>query len=182
MPDYWLTTERLGLRHFVPDDLEWLVSLQSDPDVMRYVGGTRDRSKTAELLDTRILRYYHEHPGLGMWMTSDRATDAPLGFHLLNHMWGESFIQVGFLLSKSAWGRGIGTEMARALLWYGFADLCLPQIVAVANLDNHASHRVLLKIGLLRHGERTFSHPNYAAAGPLAWFERDRDAWLAERG
>jgi ribosomal-protein-alanine N-acetyltransferase len=44
-----------------------------------------------------------------------------------------------------------------------------------------ASQRVLEKIGLERRGERSFAHPAYAASSPLAWFEREREAWLTER-
>ena len=114
-------------------------------------------------------------------MTVERSTGRRVGFHLLNNIQGESLIQVGFALLKPAWGRGFGTEMASAVLRYGFVDLSLPRIVGMANLDNHASQHVLLKIGLHRHGERAFPHPAYASQGPLAWFERDAGDWLAER-
>jgi [ribosomal protein S5]-alanine N-acetyltransferase len=69
--------------------------------------------------------------------------------------------------------------MATALLRYGFVDLKLPRIAGMASLQNQASQRVLLKIGLERIGERAFPHPDYAAAGPMAWFERDAADWLA---
>jgi RimJ/RimL family protein N-acetyltransferase len=177
---FWLSTERLGLRRFTAGDLDWLAELYSDADVARFVGGTLDRAKVEQLFNARILDYYDAHPGLGIWLTVERSTGMPLGFHLLNNIQGESFIQVGFVLAKSAWGRGVGTEMAAALLRYGFVDLALPHIVAIADLQNHASQHVLLKIGLHRHGERSFAHPAYAP-GPLAWFERDRDEWLEER-
>jgi hypothetical protein len=36
-------------------------------------------------------------------------------------------------------------------------------------------------LALERKGERAFPHPDYAAEGPLAWFERDAAAWIAER-
>lgn len=39
---YWLTTERLALRHFTPADLNWLAELYSDRDVTRYLGGVKD--------------------------------------------------------------------------------------------------------------------------------------------
>jgi RimJ/RimL family protein N-acetyltransferase len=52
----------------------------------------------------------------------------------------------------------------------------------MASLQNHASQRVLLKIGLERRGERAFAHPDYASEGPMAWFERDAADWRAERG
>ena len=71
---YWLTTERLALRRFTQGDLDWLVELHSDRDVMRYLGGVKDRAQTEELLNTRILQYYDEHPGLGVWVTVERAT------------------------------------------------------------------------------------------------------------
>ena len=64
---------------------------------------------------------------------------------------------------------------------YGFVDLHLPRIVAIASLGNVASHRVLEKIGLHRLGERTLPHPAYADEGPMAWFERDGADWIAER-
>lgn len=179
---FWLTTERLGLRRFTAGDLEWFVELYRDPDVTRYLGGVKDRAKAEELLNTRVLRYYDEYPGLGIWMTIERASGRRVGFHLLNHIQGESLIQVGYALIKSAWGLGFATEMASAVLRYGFVDLALPRIAGMASLGNTASHHVLLKIGLHRHGERAFPHPAYASEGPMAWFERDGADWLAENG
>jgi RimJ/RimL family protein N-acetyltransferase len=174
---YWLTTERLGLRRFTPSDLDWLVDLYGDADVTRYLGGAKTRSQTQAFLDMRVLRYYDEQPGFGIWMTVNRATGEQIGFHLLNHIRGESIVQVGFALAKSAWGAGYATEMGRAILRYGFVDLNLPRIAGMTSLRNRASQSVLQKIGLERRGERAFPHPDYAAEGPMAWFEREREAW-----
>jgi ribosomal-protein-alanine N-acetyltransferase len=179
--DVLLTTDRLALRRFTFDDLDWLSQLYSDEEVTRYLGGTKDRDSLEVMMRVRILDYYDQHPGLGMWLTTERATGERVGFHLLSNIQGETIIQIGFGLAKSAWGKGYGTEMAAAVLRYGFVDRGLPRIVAIANLENHASQHVLQKIGLHRNGERAFPHPAYAAQGPMAWFERDRDQWLAER-
>lgn len=170
------------LRRFTPDDRDWLCDLYDDADVTRYLGGRKTPAKVNELLRDRILDYYDAFPGFGMWMTVERATGERVGFHLLNNIQGESIIQVGFALAKPVWGRGFGTEMAAALVRYGFVDLRLPSIVGIANLENVASQRVLEKIGLQRRGERAFAHPAYAAEGPLAWFERNATDWLGERG
>ena len=180
--NYWLETERLGLRRFTPRDRDWLCDLYADEDVTRFVGGTKTPEQVDDMLRVRILEYYDAHPGLGMWMTVERATGARIGFHLLNHIQGESIIQVGFVLAKPFWRKGYGTEMAAAVLRYGFVDLRLPLIVGITNPPHVASQRVLEKIGLHRRGERAFAHPAYAAAGPMAWFERDAAGWLAERG
>jgi ribosomal-protein-alanine N-acetyltransferase len=175
----WLETPRLALRRFTPDDLDTLARLHADPRVTEFLGGVKDRAAVASMLRTRILDYYEQHPGLGVWATMERASGAVAGFHVLNHIQGETDIQVGYALFTEFWGRGYATEMSVALLRYGYATLALPRIVAITNVENIASQHVLLKAGLERRGERVFSHPAYADQNPMAWFESTRDAWLA---
>ena len=174
-----LQTERLALRRFTLDDFDWLHRLNSDPRVTEHMGGTKTPEQSRAMLDVRILDYYDKNPGLGMWVTLDRASGAMVGFHLLNHIQGEAFIQLGYMLPVEGWGKGYATEMSIALLRYGFGVLKLPRIVAITNRANLASQHVLLKAGLARNGERTFAHPAYADGNPFAWFERDREDWLA---
>ncbi len=171
-------TARLALRRFTADDLDVLHQLYSDPEVARYVGGTKTREQAQEMLDQRILAYYDANPGLGVWMTLERASGACVGMHLLNNIQGEAHIQLGYVLFRACWGRGYATEMSVALLRHGFAAAGLGQIVAITDLANSDSQRVLLKAGMQRRGERSFAHPAYAAQGPLAWFEADREDWL----
>jgi [ribosomal protein S5]-alanine N-acetyltransferase len=174
-----IVTSRLYLRRFTAGDLDLLAELYADPEVMRYVGGVKSRDQVAEALKTRTLVYYDEHPGLGMWATMEKATGRCIGTHLLNNIQGETLLQVGYILFKPFWGHGYATEMCVGVLRYGFTELGLPQIVAITDLPNTASQHVLEKSGLVRKGERAFPHPQYAASGPLAWFEADRVPWLA---
>lgn len=176
-PHDTLTSERLVLRRYTADDLELLVRLHGDPRVMHFAGGVYDRARTEAMLRDRILAYYDQHPGLGIWLTSERATGEPVGMHLLNHVRDDTVIQVGYLLYPEYWGRGYATEMAARLLRYGFAELGLPQISAITDLPHVDSQRVLLKVGLRRDGERHF--PAYGS-DPLAFFTRDAASWLAE--
>ncbi len=173
-------SERLALRRFTPDDLDLLDTLNSDAEVMRHLGGVKSRADSETMLRNRILAYYDEHPRLGIWATLEKSSGACIGLHLLNHIQGETFIQVGYLLFPAYWGCGYATEMSVALLRYGFIELGLPQIVGITDLGNLGSQRVLEKSGLRRNGERAFAHPAYVKAGPLAWFERDAADWLAD--
>ena len=175
-----LLSERLSLRRFTLADLPLLTELNADPEVMRYLGGVNSPQQTRTMLEGRIIEYYGAHPGLGVWATLLRDSGECIGFHLLNHIQGEKHIQVGYRLFRRHWGLGYATEMSLALLRYGYTQLGLPTIVAIADLENHASQRALLKSGLHRRGERSFPHPAYAAFGPLAWFERCAQDWLAE--
>jgi [ribosomal protein S5]-alanine N-acetyltransferase len=172
-----LESPRLRVRRFTHDDLDLVARLLADPAVTRHLGGVKDRDGAEQTLRTRALDYYDQHPGLGMWATIERATGRAVGFHVLNHIHGEADIQVGYALFQDAWGQGYATEMTVRLMRYGFEDLGLPVIGAITNLDNTASQRVLLKAGLTRQGERTFSHPALAGQGPMAWFEAHRATW-----
>ena len=179
VPD-WLHTGRLALRRFTPDDLDTLCALYGDERVARHVGGVKSPVECALMLRERILDYYAAHPGLGVWLTCLRTGGAPIGLHLLNHIRGESYIQVGYLLAVAHWGRGYATEGAHALLHYGFALRGLARIVAITDPDNTASQHVLVKCGLERRGERVLAHPSYAGK-PLAWFELEAEAWRGRR-
>lgn len=172
-------TPRLRLRRFTPDDVALHAALMGDPDVTRYVGGVRTREQAEEIFHGRILPYYEEHPGLGAWATIEKDSGDCIGTHLLNHIQGETFIQVGYILFKRHWGKGYATEMATALLRHGFVALGLERIHAITDLPNTASQQVLLKSGLRRNGERTFAHPRYEGK-TYAWFERDAGDWLVE--
>jgi ribosomal-protein-alanine N-acetyltransferase len=174
-----LASKRLLLRRFSMADLDLLDRLNSDPEVMRHLGGVARRADTQTMLEKRILRYYDEHPGLGVWATIERDSGDCIGFHLLNHIRGEAHIQVGYRLFPAYWGRGYATEMSVALLRYGFADLGLRTITAITAPDNVGSQNVLLKSGLHRDGVRRFAHPSYADWGAMPWFERDAADWLA---
>jgi len=173
-----LTTERLAVRRYTEGDLDLLVRLHTDPEVTRYAGGLLTRDQSEAMLRGRILAYYDERPGLGIWLTTERATGTPVGMHLLNNIRDADIIQVGYLLYPEFWGRGYASEMAARLLRYGFEELGLPEISAITDLPHVDSQRVLLKIGLHRAGERHF--PAYGPE-PLAFFTRDARSWLAER-
>lgn len=175
-----LTTARLRLRRFTPDDFPLLHRLNSDERVMRYLGGALDEQATRAQLDNRILRYYDEHPGLGVWATLLREGGECIGFHLLNHVAGESIVQVGYRLYPEHWGRGYATEMSMALLRYGYVTRGIPVLTANAQPGNAASIHVLLKCGLVRGADRSFSHPMYARYNPVAYFERGAAEWLAQ--
>lgn len=176
-----LGTERLLLRRFTPADVDLLHGLQGDARVMRYINEPKTRAETESLLCESIIPYYDEHPGLGVWATLERASGACIGLHLLNHIRGETHIQVGYLLFPEYWGFGYATEMCRRIVRYGFEVLELARITGITHLEHVASQQVLLKSGLRRNGERAFQDPAYRGLS-LAWFERDAPSWLTEHG
>lgn len=175
-----LKTERLVLRRFTLDDLPLMRRLNSDESVMRYLGGVQPAPKNDEMFRNRILKYYDQHPGYGVWATLERDSGECVGFHLLNEVQSGNAIQVGYRLFPQFWGKGYATEMSMALLRYGYEQLQLPMITANAHRENAASLHVLEKCGLHRKEDRVIDHPAYANIGAVAWFERPSNEWLRE--
>jgi RimJ/RimL family protein N-acetyltransferase len=158
-----IETPRLVLRPPVEGDLEQFVALGADPDVMHFVGGgkTQSRDEAAAWFD-RMLRGEREgfagYPGLpGCLVVTTKADDAWAGLAFLIPMnpvhaaavEGGPFVEVGYRLARAYWGKGYATEAAAALLCYGFVNLNLSLITAIAHARNVASNRVIQKIGLL---------------------------------
>jgi ribosomal-protein-alanine N-acetyltransferase len=141
-------TERLILRPFTPDDLDALAAINSDPDVMRFIGDGKPapRERTAERL-AFILEHGRRH-GFSVWAVRSKQTPSLMGFCGLHHLDGTNEVEVGYRLAREHWGKGFATEAARASLRYGFEELKLNRIAAVVHPENIASQRVLEKLGL----------------------------------
>lgn len=149
LPAPWLETLRIALREFDPSDAEDLYQLDRDPRVVRYVSAGRPATR-AETQATmrRILRYYRLYPDLGAWFATRRDTGAFIGWFCLKYAGRSPDIEIGYRLVPAAWGRGLATEGASALVNFGFDELGLHRIIGVTHRDNHASQRVLMKAGL----------------------------------
>lgn len=143
-----IDTGRLVLRPLRLEDLDVLAAINSDPQVMRYIGEGKPapREHTAERLN--FLIEHGRQYGFGAWAVWHKQTLSRIGFCALIHLDGTTEVEVGYRLARDNWGRGFATEAARAILRYGFEDLALDRIVAVVQPENIASQRVLEKLKL----------------------------------
>ena len=143
-----IETARLWLRGFRPDDLDALCQVFGDPEVMKYISGGKPRTReaTAEGLHRSIEGWRKR--GFGLWAVVEKLNDKMIGYCGLIFLDDTPEIEVAYGLMKSAWGKGFAAEAARASLEFGFEELKLERIVAVVNLQNVASQRVLEKLGM----------------------------------
>jgi RimJ/RimL family protein N-acetyltransferase len=168
-----LETDRLTFRPFTEADAGLLFALDSDPEVMRYVGRPRltlpDEAAYRERIRNYFRPYHATGPDFGFWAAEERATGGFVGWFHLRPAPDYRFAReagfrageydVGFRLVRAAWGRGYATEGARALVRRGFAHPAVDAVVACALVGNAASCRVLEKCGLERAGE--FALPGF---------------------
>jgi RimJ/RimL family protein N-acetyltransferase len=143
-----IETPRLRLRAFAPADLDELYAVFGDPQVMKYISGGKPR--TREATEAGLLRSLEgwSSRGFGLWAVVEKESGHVIGYCGLMYLEDTTEIELAYGLAKSAWGRGLATEAARAGLLFGFEELKLERIVAVVNSANVASQRVLEKLGM----------------------------------
>ena len=151
---FQIETERLFLRELKLSDLDSMFELDSNPLVHKYLGNKPVKTKDESLkIIQSIIKQYQER-GMGRWATIEKASGLFIGWsglrlnteYKLNRF--TSFIDVGYRLLPEFWGKGYATESGKAAINYAFTHLTLPQVSGVTEMNNQASHRALLKIGL----------------------------------
>lgn len=146
-----LETDRVILRRLRPDDLQSLFALYRDPDIRRYFPeGTLTLDETRAELDWFVNGGDPRHPDLGLWAAMEKKGNAFIGRAGLIpwEIEGKAEVEIAYLLSKAHWGQGLGAEIARGLVRYGFETLELQRLIALIDPDNEPSRRTALAAGL----------------------------------
>ncbi len=187
--DLVLETERLRLRPVTLDDLDLARELFTDPEVMKFVADVTPEEDLLE--ETRKASNRGAGGRIGVWCVTDRRTGEKIGTSVLlpvpiecddtdwslvvEHAYPDAEIGIGYILKRSAWGKGIATEACRRLLRFGFEKTELDEIVATTDPENAASQQVLLKCGLRNEGTRR------AYATNVTGFRITREQWELAR-
>jgi RimJ/RimL family protein N-acetyltransferase len=179
-----LRTERLRLRAWRDDDLAPFAALNADPAVMRHFPALLTRAES-DAAAGRIRASFAER-GLGLWAVEVPGQAAFIGaIGLAVPRFEAHFtpcVEIAWRLARAHHGHGYATEGARAALAFGFTRLGLDEIVSFTALDNHASRRVMEKLGMRHAGD--FDHPLLPAGHRLqrhVLYRLSRAAWLAAR-
>jgi RimJ/RimL family protein N-acetyltransferase len=148
-----LTTEHLILRQFEEDDWRAVHEYASDPEVVRCMPWGPNTEEESREFVRRAMAAAAEMPRLkydfAILLHGSTRLIGACGIYL-----GEDARQanIGYVLNRAFWGKGYGTEAARAFLNFGFGELKLHRITAACDVLNKSSARVMEKIGMRREG------------------------------
>ena len=140
-----ITTARLVLRPLVRGDLSRLVQLGNDFAVAKNLSRFPYPYKMADAEEWFALQSTIQAQGeqlaLAVTLKGELIGGIGLGpVHTPQH-------ELGYWLGQPYWGQGFATEASVAVLDYGFDRFGLGVIAAAHFADNHASGRVLTKLG-----------------------------------
>ncbi|MGW1198819.1 GNAT family N-acetyltransferase [Streptomyces sp. NPDC002536] len=158
-----LCTPRLTLRRWREDDLDAMAAINSDPEVMRWIGdgSVQDREQTAARI--AVWERTWEERGVGLFAVECRDSGQLAGFAGLSvPLFLPEVLpafEIGWRLGRPFWGRGLATEAARTALDFALRERGLARIVSISAVGNAASQRIMRKLGM--RAERDTVHPEF---------------------
>lgn len=147
-----LETNRLILKVWRLSDANALFKILNDPEIVRFIGDGNPFSfeKTVEFLNWA--ENYQRRNGFSRWKVVEKSSGEIIGSCGFARPHGTVEIELGYLFAKQYWGQGYATEITKATLQYGFEKLKFSEIIAMTDLQNPASQKVLEKIGFTKRG------------------------------
>lgn len=144
-----LETERLTLRLQTTDDADFILELMNDPSWLQFIGdrGLRTVEDAREYIMNGPIHMYEQF-GFCLYLVERNEDRSPVGICGLVKRDSLEDVDIGFAFLPTYWGKGYAYEAASAVLAYGLDTLGLKRIVAITSQDNHASAKLLEKVGL----------------------------------
>lgn len=146
-------TERLILRDALLSDADAVQRYAGDPEVVQHMfWGPNTPDRTQEVLQARV-NIHQPDPDRRAFelMIVEKQTDELVGSAGLRV--GDSAAldaDIGYVLARAHWHRGIMHEACTKLLELAFGHLQLHRVWASTDSENKASQRVLEKLGMRR--------------------------------
>ena len=145
-----LTTPRVILRAAVEEDISILQNrIFGDSDVMRFAfSGAPMAGEAAEDFIRRFFTFGGSLTGFAV--LTEKPAGEIIGFAGLASCGalGADDFEIGFVLARQAWGRGIATEIGEAQLAFGFEQLKCGRLLGLVDPRNAPSIHALEKLGM----------------------------------
>ncbi len=145
------------LRKLTNEDVDNIFLLDSNPEVMKYVGvpPTTEKGESARMLENIINQY--QNNGTGRLAVIEKETSQFIGWSGIKLLTDEvngfkNVYELGYRFLPEFWGKGYATESALASLDLGFNQLNAEKIYAYADIDNQSSNHILTKLGFENKG------------------------------
>ena len=151
-----LETRRLILRDYTLDDWPAVNAYTSDPQVVQYLSfGPTTPEQTREHLQWSIAAAAEQPRSLYELAVVLRSEQRLIGTATLQMDHRERRqAYFSYLFHRDYWRQGYATEAMRCLIDFGFTQLHLHRIADDCDARNHASARVMEKLGMRREGHR----------------------------
>ncbi len=143
-----LETDRLILRKIKYSDKSDIFEYAKNPEVAKYVLWEPHREKIDTIAFLNIVYSAYNKNKAAPWGIQLKENSKIIGTVGFVKWDKEKKIgEIGYVLAKDYWGRGLITEAVKEVLKFGFSTMGLTKITAHCIAENVGSEKVLLKSG-----------------------------------
>ncbi|HEY8562085.1 MAG TPA: GNAT family N-acetyltransferase [Pyrinomonadaceae bacterium] len=144
------------MREWTSADASPLHEILRDAEVVRGIGDGQpfDLDKTRKFI--AAMQKCERENVFCRWPVVEKSSGALVGTCGFGRIAETGEIELGYLFARRVWGDGYATEIAGAVAAYGFKKLGFREIIALTDMENSASQRVLEKIGFRQRGIEFF--------------------------
>ena len=167
---YFMTTDRLGFRHWTADDLPLATALWTDAGVMAHMGGPMSPAQITERMSLEMSRqaaFGFQYWPMFSLVSSEHAGCAGLRpFH--DHV---DLLELGVHVARPFWSARLGEEAARAVIAWAWQHTAAAALVAGHGPKNVNSKALIERLGFVytHHapwGAHDVMHPFYRLGRP----------------
>lgn len=145
-----IETERLALRNYCMEDWVQVHAYARDPEVVRFMDWGPNSERETQAFIAQAMATEGQSPRkeyeLAVFLKDTGALIGGVTLKVTDSTPQDA--EMGYTLHRLAWGQGLGTEIAREMVKFGFLQMGARRVWAKCRPENVGSFRVLKKAGM----------------------------------
>ena len=142
------------------NDIDAFYEIYTDVDNFQYYESynkpPKDKS-VAKIILENMIRDFEKCTNY-IWVIAQKKDNTAMGrIHLFNFSNNNTCVELGYLLDKKYWGKGIMTSCVKTVTDFAFNHFEIKRLFARAAVENIGSWKVLEKNNFIREGKMRYS-------------------------
>ncbi|MET3644467.1 GNAT family N-acetyltransferase [Streptococcus gallinaceus] len=146
----YIETERLVFRSWKSSDFDDFLSMNQDPEVMRYLPNFYSIERAKKIF--QLIQKEFENYDYSLFAVETKENGQFIGYVGLHHTQlaciKNEIVEIGWRLKREFRAKGYATEAAQACLKYAFTELKLQEVYTFIAEGNIPSKNIMRKVGM----------------------------------
>lgn len=156
-----LETERCLIRETRPEDVDAFYQIYSNPAITEFMEDLYpDKEQEREYIREYIEKVYTYYE-FGVWTVVEKESGDIIGRAGFSYREGYDEPELGFIIGVPWQRKGYAEEVCRAILGYGWENLCFDRVQVLVEVWNEASLKLCDKLGFHAVEELTMGDRQY---------------------
>ncbi len=156
-----LETKRCRIRETVPEDVDAFYEIYSDPAITEFMEDLYPEKEQEKAYIREYIEKIYTYYEFGVWTIVEKNTGDVIGRAGFSYRAGYDEPELGFIIGVPWQRKGYAEEACRAILDYGWNNLCFDRVQVLVETENEPSLRLCDKLGFHGADELTMDDKRY---------------------